>query len=102
MTQLLPAAADRPENYYRSLFKLLSGYLVLLEDFVADEDTAEFFSRVVQPAWYDAVSDTGRRPQVVRLTQGRRSSSPIWSNYPATVAEGKNWSSSGAPSHVLG
>jgi hypothetical protein len=91
MTQFLPAAADCPANYYRSLFRLLSGYLVLMEDFVADEDTAEFFSRTVLPAWQDAVSDTGWRPQVVRLTQSRLISSPIWNAYPASVGDGQHW-----------
>ena len=102
MTQFLPAAADSPANYYRALFKLLSGYLVLLEDFVADDDTAEFFSRTVLPAWQDAVADTGTQPQVVRLTNGRLTSSPIWNAYPASVSDNQNWSRHRIASHALG
>jgi hypothetical protein len=95
MTELLPADAGCPARYYRALFKLLSGYLVLLEDFIADQDTSEFFSRTVLPAWQDAVSDTGKQPQVVRLTQGRLTSSPIWNAYPASVGDGQPWSRHG-------
>lgn len=101
MTQLLPTAADCPAKYYPALFRLLSGYLVLLEDFVADEDTAEFFSRTVLPAWQGAVSDTGKQPQVVRLTHGRLTSSLIWNSYPASVGDDQNWSRHGVESHAL-
>lgn len=82
----------RPSVYYPEFFKMLTGPLVLFEDFVTDDRTANFFRSTVLPAWRRAVSETARRPQIARLSPEGRASSPIWSAYPVTAAEGSIWS----------
>lgn len=88
---ILPDAAAGPEHYYPEFFKLLSGGLVLLEDFVACDRTAAFFQRIVLPAWHQAVAATGRRPQIARLIPGHRTGSPRWIAYPPAMADDPAW-----------
>ena len=70
---------------------MLSGPLVLFEDFVADDQTAAFFQRIVLPTYRQAASETGSTPQIARLVPGRRTSSPMWNAYPAAVADDPSW-----------
>lgn len=95
LQDVAPACAAGPGAYYLEFFKMLSGPLVLFEDFVADEQTAAFFQRTVLPAHRRAVSETGRRPQIARLVPGRRTSSPMWNAYPAAMADDPSWVRSG-------
>lgn len=74
---VVPACALTPGAYYLQFFKMLSGPLVLFEDFVADDQTAAFFQRIVLPTYRQATSETGRTPQIARLVPGRRTSSPL-------------------------
>lgn len=91
LRDVVTSVAGGAASYYLEFFKMLSGRLVLLEDFVADDQTAAFFERTVLPAYRRAVSDTGRRPQIARLTPGRRASSPIWDSYPAAACDDPTW-----------
>jgi hypothetical protein len=91
LREIFPSRSLRPSAYYLDFFKILSGPLVLLEDFVVDNQTARFFRGTVLPAWQRAVSEDGRRPQVARLGPHRRTSSPMWSAYPATAADNPAW-----------
>ena len=91
LRDLLPAGFRGPSDYYVEFFKLLSGPLVLFEDFVVDDQTAAFFQSTVLPAWQAAVADTRRRPQIIRLGPDRRTTSPMWSAYPASVADNRSW-----------
>ncbi len=91
LRDVLPEEATRPARYYVEFFKLLSGGAVLFEDFVADEQTAGFFQGTVLPAWREAVAQTGRRPQIVRLGPGKRTSSPRWIAYPPAMADDPAW-----------
>lgn len=85
-----PSTID-PASYYQEFFAMLSGHLVLLEDFVADDQTAKFFQNIIEPAWRSAISRTGRRPQIARLTPGRRAASALWVAYPAAMADSPSW-----------
>lgn len=91
LREVVPASAGNPAKYYLEFFKMLTGHLVLLEDFVANDQTAGFFQNTVLPAWRCAVADTGRRPQIARLTPVRRATSTLWSAYPAAVADNPRW-----------
>lgn len=91
LRQILPRPMSDPFLYYREFFKMLYGHLVLLEDFVADEQTAAFFQKTVLPAWREAVADTGQRPQIARIVPGRRTSSPMLLAYPAAMADDVAW-----------
>ncbi|NAZ38152.1 hypothetical protein [Rubellimicrobium sp. CFH 75288] len=85
LSDLLPQPAAGPAGYYREFFKMLSDRLVLFEDFVACDQTAAFFERVVRPAWRSAVAETGRRPPILRLSPARRAASPAWIAYGPAV-----------------
>ncbi|MBP1805228.1 hypothetical protein [Rubellimicrobium aerolatum] len=91
MGQVVATQAAGPAAYYREFFKMLTGGLVLLEDFVADSQTAAFFESTVLPAYRQAVEETGRRPQIARLVPGRRTSSPLWIAYPPATADDPSW-----------
>lgn len=91
LRELLPRGEMSPAKYYREFFGMLSGHLTLFEDFVADEQTAAFFQKTVLPAWRDVVILTGRRPQIVRLSPGRRATAQLWSAYPFAVADNPDW-----------
>lgn len=83
---LVASAADGAAAYYGDVFRLLGGRVALFEDFVTDAQTARFFERIVRPAYDQAVLDLGRRPQITRLMNGRRASSPLWNAYPPVMA----------------
>lgn len=87
LSEVVATAADGARAYYVDVFKLLAGRAVLFEDFVVDDRTASFFARVVRPAYEQALRAAGRRPQIVRLTQGLRASSPLWYAYPPAMAD---------------
>jgi hypothetical protein len=91
LMDLLPSGLGEPSNYYVEFFKMLAGPLVLFEDFVIDDQTAAFFRGTVLPAWQTVVASTQRRPQIVRLGPDRRTSSPMWSAYPASVSDDQSW-----------
>ena len=76
-----PAGA---RDYYVDLFAALSGDLMLLEDFITDDEEAGFFDRVVRPAFDTACCILGKRPLVRRLCDNRRMASPLWYAYPAS------------------
>lgn len=86
MSQVLRSSGQRPSVYYVEFFRLLVGSMVLFEDFVVDERTAEFFCQVVRPAYQQVVEETGMRPQILKLTPGPQMSSSLWTSYPAAVA----------------
>lgn len=86
LRELVPRAADGAAAYYHDVFRLLSGRVVLFEDFVTDAQTARFFDRTVRPAYGQALRDMGQRPQIARLMNGRRASSPLWNAYPPAMA----------------
>ena len=87
LRDLVPPAPGGPQAYYVEFFRMLTGNLVLFEDFVACEQTAAFYERAVRPAFRQVVAETGLRPQVVRLSPGPRASSTLWYAYPAAVAD---------------
>jgi hypothetical protein len=91
LSDVVTSLENGAASYYLEFFKMLSGRLVLLEDFVADAQTADFFERTVLPAYRKAVVDTGRRPQIARLVPGRRTSLPIWDSYPAAACDDPTW-----------
>lgn len=91
LSEIVSTCATGAAGYYLEFLKLFSGRLVLFEDFVADNQTAAFFQSTVLPAYRQAVSDTGRVPQIARLVPGPRTSSPIWNSYPAAVADDQSW-----------
>ena len=73
-------------QYYRDLMELLIGNFVLFEDFVVDNQTLQFFQRVVSPAFEEVVERTGFRPKVGRLIYGQRAALPLWNSYPSRIA----------------
>jgi hypothetical protein len=91
LREIMPTQNLRPSVYYGQFFKLLSGHLVLFEDFVVDSRTASFFQSTVLPSWREVVAVTGRRPQIVRLGPERRANSPILNAYPASAADDATW-----------
>lgn len=91
MTEIVSACGAGASAYYLEFFKMLTGGLVLLEDFVADDQTAAFFERTVRPAYQQAMADTGHRPQIARLVPGRRTSSPFWIAYPPAAVDDPSW-----------
>ena len=72
------------KDFYVDLFLELSQVAIFVEDFVADEHEAEFFRRVVHPAFRTAEKLLGVRPVVSQLTPNRRVLSPLWYAYPAS------------------
>ncbi|WP_210529717.1 hypothetical protein [Rubellimicrobium arenae] len=94
---VLGRTAGSAMEYYVEFFRLLSGGLVLFEDFIADCRTAEFFDRVVHPAFRKVSHETGQRPQIARLTQGRRVLSPLWNAYPCAAADEPGWALDAGP-----
>jgi hypothetical protein len=91
LREIMQTQELRPSVYYAEFLRLLSGHLVLFEDFVVDRQTAEFFHGTVLPAWREVVAATGRRPQIVRLGPERRATSPLQNAYPASVADNPAW-----------
>lgn len=91
LSDVVPTYTTGAAGYYLEFLKMFSGRLILFEDFVADDQTAAFFQHTVLPAYRQAVSDTGRLPQIARLVPGPRTSSPIWNSYPAAVADDPSW-----------
>jgi hypothetical protein len=91
LRDVVPIGAISPTCYYPKFFKMLTGRMVLFEDFVVDDQTAAFFQSTVAPAWRRAVRDTGHQPQIVQLTPGQRATSSIWSAYPAAAADDPAW-----------
>lgn len=76
-----PAGA---RDYYVELFVALTGDLILFEDFITDATEAEFFARVVLPAFDAACKILGHRPMIRKLCDNRRMPSPLWYAYPAS------------------
>lgn len=85
LRHVLPERSGSPSDYYPAFFQLLRRNLVLFEDFVVDDQTAVFFRDRVHPAWRQATTHLGARPQIVRLGPERRTSSSLWSAYPASM-----------------
>lgn len=87
LSDIMSTATHGPSAYYVDVFKLTTGRAVLFEDFVVDAATDSFFTRVVKPAYEFALSSTGDRPKVVKLTQGRWAASPLWNAYPTAMID---------------
>jgi hypothetical protein len=74
--------------YYPEFLSLFSGNLVLFEDFATNRSEADFFNRVVHPAYEKASARLGRRPLITRLfAQAHRATSPLCYAYPSFVTE---------------
>ncbi|CAN1573236.1 hypothetical protein MCELHM10_03434 [Paracoccaceae bacterium] len=71
-------------DYYVDLFVALTGGLILFEDFLTDAKEADFFARVVLPAFDAACKILGHRPMISKLCDNRRMPSPLWYAYPAS------------------
>jgi hypothetical protein len=87
ISSVLATAGQGAGTYYRDLFKLLSGPVVLFEDFVVDRQTRDFFDRVVAPAFDEVALETGTQPQIARLTPTRWASWSYWNAYPSSLGE---------------
>jgi hypothetical protein len=83
-SSLLSSYPAGARDYYVDLFAALGSDLLLLEDFMTDDEEAGFFDRVVRPAFDTACSILGKRPLVRRLCDNRRMPSPLWYAYPAS------------------
>ena len=70
------------KDYYVELFLGLTDGVMLLEDFITDPKEADFFDRIVKPAFDLACRQLGKRPAIARLCNNRRSDSPLWYAYP--------------------
>lgn len=102
LSEIMSTAMCGPSVYYVDVFKLTTGRAVLFEDFVVDEATNSFFMRIVKPAYDLALSSTGGRPKIVKLTHGRRAESPLWNSYPAAMIDAvpRSRRSKHAPAYV--
>ena len=79
------AYANGAPEYYLDFFRLfVNSKAVFVEDFVTQDREADFFERVVRPAFGHVVAETGVTPQIVRMTE-RHSTSPYWYYYPGRV-----------------
>ncbi len=87
LKEIVPSVAFGAQGYYHDLFNLLHGNVVLFEDFVVDSQTANFFTRIVLPAYEGSMTKTSYRPQIAKLTFGERSASPFWNYYPSSVSD---------------
>lgn len=87
LKEIVPSVAFGAQGYYHDLLNLLHGNVVLFEDFVVDPQTADFFTRVVLPAYEGSLMKMSGRPQIARLTFGGRSASPFWNYYPPSVSD---------------
>lgn len=96
LSEIIPSAQCGAKVYYRDLLCLLTGNVVLFEDFVVDGQTSLFFSSTVLPAYESASKIMCGRPQIARLAFGRRASSPIWNYYPVSILDDVQKASEGA------
>lgn len=85
LKDIVPSVVFGAQAYYYDVLDLLYGNVVLFEDFVVDNQTADFFKRIVLPAYKYSFKKMGQPPQIARLTFGKRSASPLWDYYPSSV-----------------
>lgn len=91
LNDLVCTASNGAAAYYHDLLRMLTGRVILFEDFIIDKSTKEFFKRVVEPAFSAARNDMSSNPQIARLTQGHRAGWQIWNSYPPSIADDKSW-----------
>lgn len=87
LSELMSTASSGPSAYYTDAFKLVTGRVVLFEDFIVYEATTSFFTRIEKPAYEFALRSTGDRPKTIRLTLGHRDESSLWNAYPAAMID---------------
>ena len=71
-----------PREYYLNIFIGLTGGTVLFEQFDTNKEEAEFFARIVRPAFEEAASILGHDPPILPLCRGKHAASPLWYSYP--------------------